>query len=237
MANKTKPVIGVVTSYQGVFRKGDANSLRRTYTDKIAEAGGISLLIPARPLAKEDITSILSRVDGVLLAGGVDVHPKFYGEEPQKDLGYVDLVRDDFEIAMVKRCLELDMPIFGVCRGMQVLNVAMGGTLYQDLDKGVEEHVQHMQLAADGSGIHTVHVQQGSFLRPIYGEKAFVNSFHHQALHDLADMLEPIAWSRDRLIEAVVHTERPHVFAVQWHPEIPEDEESRGLFRYFIDRI
>lgn len=237
MANKAKPVIGIVATYQGVFRKGDASTLRRTYTDKIAQAGGMSLIVPARPLNKEDITQVLSRVDGVVLAGGADVHPKFYCEEPQRDLGYVDLVRDDFEIALAQRCLELDKPIFGICRGMQVLNVAMGGTLYQHLGNFLDEHVQHMQMSADGSGIHSVHIQDGTFLQKIYGDKAFVNSYHHQGLHEMADSLEPIAWSRDRLIEAVVHAERPHVFGVQWHPEISEDEEDHGLFRYFIERI
>ncbi|QSX08005.1 gamma-glutamyl-gamma-aminobutyrate hydrolase family protein [Alkalibacter rhizosphaerae] len=237
MASDVKPIIGMVTCFQGVFKTGDANFLRQTYTTKIGQAGGIPFLLPARPMNKEDITPILSRLDGLLLTGGVDIHPKLYGEEPKRNLNYVDVVRDEFEAALLERALELDMPVFGICRGMQLLNVVMGGTLYQHLDEEVEEHIQHMQKAGDGSGIHSVYVQDESFLNNIYGEKAFVNSFHHQAIKDLADDLEPIAWSKDRLIEGVYHTKRRHVFGVQWHPEILQDEESQKLFRYFIERI
>ncbi|MBF7096595.1 gamma-glutamyl-gamma-aminobutyrate hydrolase family protein [Alkalibacter mobilis] len=237
MADTQKPIIGIVTSYDGVFKKGDVNSLGTKYTRKIHLAGGIPLLIPARPQLNDDITRILTKMDGLVLAGGVDLHPNYYGEEPVKDLGYVDVIRDSFEIALVENALELGIPIFGICRGMQLLNVAMGGNLYQNIDTEIDDHIQHMQKSGDGSGIHSIHVDSNSFLSHICAEKSFVNSFHHQAIKNLADGLEAVAWSKDRLIEAVVHGTKDNVFGVQWHPEEMRDEKSQKIFNYFIDHI
>lgn len=193
MSNGSKPFIGIVASFGGAIEKREINYTELGYIDKVHKGGGIPLMIPSRPSPKEDMERILSKMDGIILTGGVDIHPAFYADEPSKELGYVDVVRDEFEISLAERCLELEKPLFCICRGMQVLNVAMGGTLYQDISREIEDSVQHVQKNRDDSGIHYVNMDDDSFLFKVYGEKSFVNSYHHQGIKNLSDDLKAIA--------------------------------------------
>ncbi|NTW70863.1 MAG: gamma-glutamyl-gamma-aminobutyrate hydrolase family protein [Eubacteriaceae bacterium] len=235
-----KPIIGIVTEYLGVTHKypgNDYNFIEESYVDKVHKGGGIPLLIPTRPSLLEDVPELIEKLDGIILSGGVDVHPSYYGEEPMRMLGYVDVVRDEFEIALFKQALERKISVFGICRGMQLMNVALGGTLYQDIPTQIEESIQHNQMTKGHIPNHYVHFDGESFLREIYGEKGFVNSFHHQTIKAIADGLVPTGWSKDRIIEAVEYKGNSNVFGVQWHPELTDDKESFELFKYFIQNI
>lgn len=205
----------------------------RKYISNVAEAGAIPFLIPVRPSFEEDIPALLSRLDGILLSGGVDVHPSFYKEEPKNKLGHVDYTRDKFEIALSKYCIEKKVPMLGICRGMQILNIVEGGSLYQDIQSELPDSIQHSQKTYDSVGNHFIKIDEGNFLRNIYGEMGFVNSYHHQAVKKLASAFEAVAWSSDGIVEAMVHKENANIIAVQWHPELLDEKESHSIFKYF----
>ncbi len=175
-------------------------------------------------------------IGGLLLSGGGDLHPSFYSEEPCWKLGEVSLVRDRFEIALLRLVLDVGKPVLGICRGMQVLNVALGGTLYQDLPTQVPASLQHRQKGARKEPVHEVKLKKGSLLADVLGaERIWVNSFHHQAVKDVAPPLEAVAWSADGVVEAVELPGRGFVVGVQWHPEdLLEEDHAAALFRGFV---
>jgi gamma-glutamyl-gamma-aminobutyrate hydrolase PuuD len=166
------------------------------------------------PFAPEnDVEAILERVDGVVLSGGPDIHPCLYGQEEHAELGPTDLGLDRFELCFVRRALERDLPLLGICRGAELLNVARGGTLIQ--------HVEgHRQTEEARIPTHDVRVEEGSRLAEALScTTAGVNSFHHQAVARLGRGLKPVAWSPDGVVEAVEATGRRFCVGVQWHPE------------------
>ena len=147
--------------------------------------------------------------DGLVLPGGGDLHPKFYGQQPL-DCRQVDLDRDLEELSLCRQFLSLGKPVLGICRGMQLLNVALGGTLFQ--------HVEGHGAAAGVDGLHPVATEAGSFLCQLYGRRFTVNTAHHQAVRDLGDGLLPVQWAEDGIVEGIVHRSLP-AWGVQWHPE------------------
>ena len=228
-----KPVIAITTSYI----KGRQIVLNDAYTKAITEAGGLPLLVSIE--VERDIEQVLQIADGVLLTGGYDMHPFYYQEEPCLRLGEIVPKRDDFEIKLVKEALFKKMPLFGICRGHQVLNVALGGTLYQDLETQYPSKVlQHKQLAMRDVASHIVQVEEGNLLRDIVGQSQIaVNSFHHQAVKKVAASLKVVALASDGVIEALVDEHLPFCLSVQWHPEeqaIAGDLSARKLFQAFI---
>lgn len=176
--------------------------------------------------------------DGLFLTGGVDVSPKLYGEEKIPQCGQSDEWRDRTEAACFKAFMEAGKPVFGICRGMQMINVLMGGTLYQDISE--ELHVSHPY-----NSIHEIDAVKDSIICRLFGEKFIVNSFHHQAVESLAPGLLPLAYSADGgIIEGFYHKELP-ILAVQWHPERMTGEgrmtqagpDMAPLFQYFTETI
>lgn len=233
-----KPILGIVCSYYGSYTKGNErefNFKEESYLKKIKDSGSIPLMIPVRPSLIEDIPQIIKKMDGIILSGGVDVHPSFYNEEPMKGLGHVDYVRDEFEIELARYCIEKMIPILGICRGMQVLNVATGGTLYQDINTQLESSIQHTQKTSDRVGNHHIEIKENTFLYKVYGKRGFVNSYHHQAVKDLSEDFEAIAWSEDGLIESMIHKNNQNVIALQWHPELLDVKESESIFKFFTN--
>ncbi|POZ57487.1 putative glutamine amidotransferase [Lysinibacillus sphaericus] len=229
-----KPIIGITT-----FAEDDLSSrLNVAYSNSIIEAGGIPLIIPLG--VEEDAAQILSLTDGLLLSGGHDVHPFEFGAEPLPKLGQIHPERDKVELALLNAAFTRKMPIFGICRGIQMLNVALGGTLYQDVDSEYHSSklLKHAQQAARGVATHYVHITPHTLLKTIIEEeKIAVNSFHHQAVNVLAEKLVVAAKSSDGLVEAVVHEEFPFCLAVQWHPEeqaIVGDIAAQKLFSAFV---
>lgn len=190
------------------------------------------------PLPEQKLNGLVERLDGLLLSGGGDVDPDLFGELPHWDLGAVSPERDAFEIKLVLAMLEADKPVLGICRGIQLLNVALGGTLYQDLKSQYANSLQHQQQAPRCCPTHPVRMDAGSKLAYLSGSVQLrVNSLHHQAVRSVAPGLLAVAWAPDGVVEAVEETGGKYLLAVQWHPEVlwEEDGAAAALFRSFVE--
>lgn len=238
-----RPVIGI-TMGDGGEDDYRSQSVSTDYVEAVAAAGGLPLLIPFIPDARgENITApdaaaILAAVDGLLLTGGPDVDPVHYGQEPRLRLGRISPPRDALEISLTRRAAEKGIPFLGICRGMQVLNAALGGTLYQDIPSMIHDPVQHRVRAPRWYGSHSVWVEEGSLLARLIGAgEVRVNSFHHQAIDQEAPDLAVTARAADGITEAVELPSHPFALGVQWHPEAMwgHDERWLALFRGLVD--
>ena len=225
-----RPVIGICTPLE-LARWGawhlDAFLLPRNYVDAVHRAGAMALLLAPDPALVADPGEVLDRLDGLMLAGGADVDPHAYGAEPHPlTIGSVP-ERDAFEISLVRRALEQDMPLLAICRGMQVMNVACGGTLHQDLPE-LLGHDEHRRVLGSFDGAdHEVRLQPGSLAARAAGEELHAaKSHHHQGVDRVGDGLEVTGWAVvDDLPEALERTGSGFALGVQWHPEA--DETSR----------
>jgi putative glutamine amidotransferase len=193
-------------------------ALATLYPDAIERAGGVPVIVPL--LRPDAIASLLDRVDGVCLPGGPDLQPSTYGEEPHPQLGPTEPRVDAVELALVRAADRRGLPILGICRGMQALNVARGGTLHQHLPDAVGDHLQHRQTEHGSVTTHRVETAPHSRLRPMFGGPWLeVNSFHHQAVRTLGRGLVATAWAEDGTIEAIETPGERMVLGVQWHAE------------------
>src|SRR5699024_1653247 len=181
--------------------------IKQDYLQAIIAAQGIPVLLPPVPI--EDIEMQLDMIDGLMIIGGCDVNPLLYHENPLPLLGETDYPRDLYEIALIKKATQKNIPIFGVCRGLQVINVAFGGTLYQDLSYAPQKILLHSQKERRECASHTINIQENSFLYPIFQDRGYVNSFHHQAIDRLGKGLKAVAYSEDQMIEAIEHISLP----------------------------
>jgi putative glutamine amidotransferase len=231
------PVIGISCSTLVLpdLRSSPRFALARYYTSCVVEAGGLPLLLPS--LEPEAAAAFLTRIDGLILSGGLDVDPALYGQEPHPRLGVVDEPRDAFELELSRGAREQGMPVFAICRGIQIVNVAFGGTLFQHVPDQVPGAVKHDQegLTDDGLG-HSIEIVPGTRLHAAAGtEKARVNSLHHQAVDAVAPGFQVSARAADGVVEAMEDRGQPFFVGVQWHPERrPFDPLTRGLFRDFV---
>ena len=208
--------------------------LYRAYAEAIKNAGGIPFLI-TRP-DNSDIDQIISLADGLLLAGGCDIHPMRYGVSPKIILKEMDIERDRIEFILLEKALAAKLPILAVCRGMQLINIQQGGTLYQDIADEVPHSLAHDFNQIDRNYIaHDITIEEHSLLSQLVkSRKLSVNSLHHQGIKRLGDGLTAIAHSSDGLIEAVELTGHPFCIGVQWHPEEIDDAVSQKLFLAFV---
>ncbi len=238
-----RPVIGVPTQTQEAIPNQLPRSwvMGQRYILVLSSVGAVPWLIPALKDEPETLRGIYERLDGLFLPGGVDIDPTNYGEECHELCGRSDPARDWTEIMLIRWALEDRKPILAVCRGIQSVNVAAGGTLYQDLGAQRPDGIKHDYLPAAGGYprnllVHTVRVAEHSRLARILGvREARVNSMHHQGVKDLAPGLVPSAVAPDGLIEGVEAPDR-FLVAVQWHPEELTDTDAgmRGLFSALI---
>ena len=206
-------------------------TLNTAYVRALEGAGLVPLAVPTI-LAPDRAAAALDGVRGLVLTGGEDVAPARYGAAPHPRLGDVDPARDAAELALIDAARRRRLPILAICRGIQILNVALGGTLYQDLNSERPGSVPHNE-----SSNHDVRVEPGSLLERTLGARsASVNSRHHQAIRDLAPGLKAVAWADDGVIEAAEPADAtaPWIVAVQWHPE---DLTERALFDGFARAI
>jgi putative glutamine amidotransferase len=220
----SRPVIGLCTALEharwSVWDQ-EAVLLPRNYIDAVQRAGGIAFMLPPDPRASDEPDEWLDRIDGLLLAGGADIDPAAYGADPAPET--VDTVpeRDSFEIALARRAMERDLPFLGICRGMQVMNVARGGTLIQHLpdDVGHEDH--RRALGTFENADHDVRLADGSLAARVTGERIHATkSHHHQGVRDVGDGLEVTGWATvDDLPEVLEDPARRFALGVQWHPE------------------
>lgn len=231
------PLIGISGS---ITRDESELCLPTCYSRALTAAGAIPVLL-SPSMDDEMFQRCLDALDGVFLAGGTDVAPERYGHEPINELGDVNPLRDEFEIRLVRFAVERQMPVLGICRGIQSLNVALGGTLWQDLPSQYsradgKEKLAHYQRREDHYTSHAVNAEEGTLLHRIIGRQTFrVNSFHHQAVRDAAPGMVVSAHATDGLIEAIEHPGLPFCVGVQWHPEryFDRDETAMAIFTAF----
>lgn len=207
-----------------------------SYIDPVKKCGGTPLGIPI--LVDQDyIDDIVNTIDGLIIPGGDDINPKLFHEGRLPYTEGIDDDLDEFQIKLVLKALEKDIPILGICRGHQLLNIALSGTLYQDIrEMNRDEWIVHNQLKhgySDEQTVHEVIFKENSILEKLYGEKIMTNSFHHQAVKQLGDGLEAIGKTRDGVVEAMVSKNHRFAISVQWHPERSEDQ--LRLFKLFIE--
>ena len=210
----------------------------RQLVEVLDELGAVPFILADVDHAKpEDFVDLF---DGLIIPGGPDVDPRLFGEQPVRALGRTNYKRDVFELGMAKAAHAAGKPMLGICRGCQVINIAFGGNVWQDLTtQNKESYIQHSQLALGSYPTHEVRLTEGSSLYKTLGETAQVNSRHHQAVKDLGKGLKVTAVAQDGVIEAIEGTEGASIVAVQWHPENmwPDHEEMKQIFIDFLARV
>jgi len=206
------------------------------YPNSVVRAGGAPVLLP-ETADRQAVIAMIGRVDGLLLPGGGDVVSLAYGEEPHPTAKYQDPVLDEMEFLAARVAIDRGIPILGICRGIQSLNVALGGTLIQDIESQVPGAVQHWARPRDATRGHTIDVEPGSLLARVLGTKTLaVNSYHHQAVKDVAEGLRASARSRDGVIEGLEAADGRPILAVQCHPEEMRESQPalRNLFEWLV---
>ncbi len=233
-----KPLIGITVN-QFLTQGGTLAGTKRqfvsdAYVQSVLRAGGVPILLPIIT-EQAVIEQQLQVLDGLLLTGGGDTQPQLFGEEPVRELGEVIPERDFQEILLAKMSLAAGKPMLGICRGCQILNIALGGTIYQHLTAD-EATVQHDQNSPGDYAGHTVVMEAGSKLAAILGLQVLTNSFHHQAVKGVAAELRVSARTQDGIIEAIEHVTADFAIGVQWHPELMIDKYPNmlNLFKEFV---
>ena len=234
-----RPVIGITGNYND-----QTCTLAEGYYQSVLKAGGIPVIIPPRYMEEgddcSDLTGVLENIDGIVFSGGGDPNPLLFGEEPVKELHSITPERDLQELNLVRFAYNRQIPMLGICKGIQMINAALGGTLYQDIHTQKEDGVwvKHSQDEDRRYPSHTVKVEEGTLLRQLFGKDVLqVNSFHHQACKDIAPCLRIAAVSPDGVIEAIESSEYKSILGVQWHPEtfvLRGSDEMMPIFHWLV---
>lgn len=233
---ENKPVIAL-TPYHNTEK--DEPYMRPAYLKAIRTAGGIPVILPLEA-EEEDLRQLVSHVDGILFTGGPDVHPFYFGEETQRFCGNVSMKRDSMELLLLKIAMEMKKPILGICRGVQLLNIGLGGDIYQDINSQFEEDfpIAHTQPFGYDIPSHTVKVAEGTLLAEIAQCRTIrVNSMHHQAVRNVAPGFVASGFAPGGLVEAIEMPGYPFLLGVQWHPEYlwEQDDAARRIFELFVN--
>ncbi len=224
--NKNKPIIGITTDI-----KNGNYEIEEKYAISVANAGGIPLLIPSIPDNTTLIIETAARIDGLLLPGSRDMDPKYYGEEPHPKLRPMSLERTMMEFSVLEQALERELPVIGICGGMQLLNVFFGGSLFQDIYAFLPDAMPHEKGA-----LHEVRILKDSNLYEMVGaEKISVKSYHHQAVKDIGTGLRESAHTEDEIVEGIESIDNIYVVGIQWHPELEDADTSARIFESFVD--
>ena len=228
-----KPVIGLIPL---VDEYRESYWMLPGYMQGISEAGGIPVMLPLE-MDDRDIDQTAEALDGFLLTGGHDVSPALYGEAKLPECGSVCEARDHLEQRLFAAVRKLDKPVLGICRGIQMINVLLGGTLYQDLPSQSVSAIDHHGKPPYDRPVHSISVVPGTPLYDLCGPELAVNSYHHQAIRKLAGNLTVMAYADDGIIEAVYDKEARFLWAVQFHPEFSfrTDPNCRKIFRSFVN--
>lgn len=237
-----RPLIGITCTrtvggaWSSVSRPHYMDYCYGEYSGAVTGSGGAPLLIPVAQ-NRDSLQSLMQRLDGILLSGGPDVNPRHYGEEPLPGLGEVDEELDRMELAAARLASRMRLPLLAICRGVQVLTVALGGSLFQDISKQVGTTLNHLQAADKSIPTHRIRISAGSRLHEIVkARRIWVNGRHHQSVKKPAAGMTAVAQAGDGVIEAVEDPQRPFVLGVQWHPEgtWATDRYSRRIFKAFV---
>ena len=226
-------ITGVQRTWAGAQRQG----VNAAYVRSVLAAGGVPVILPPA-IGAANAGWVLPVIDGLLLSGGEDIAPSLYGQEPHPALGEVDMERDMFELALFAMARQRGIPVLGICRGFQLINVGLGGTLWQDLPSERPGTVEHDVKGARDARSHDVRIEPGSAIARALGTTQLrVNSFHHQGVRELAPSLTASGWSNDGLIEAFEQVDDGWIVAAQWHPEEMHGDAAAadlGLFRTLV---
>ncbi|MFR9620797.1 MAG: gamma-glutamyl-gamma-aminobutyrate hydrolase family protein [Rikenellaceae bacterium] len=229
-----RPIIGVIPLWDDTK---ESIWMIPGYMDAVSQAGALPIILPLN-VGGEEVAQLCQMCSGFVLTGGHDVDPAIYGQPQSERCGRPCEARDSLEREVVEYALANDRPLLGICRGIQLLNALLGGTLYQDLPTEHEGGVEHQMTPPYHRVQHYVDIVEGSPLAQLVGQRRLgVNSYHHQAIERLSPQLEAMATSEDGLIEAVYMPTRSFVQAVQWHPELNfrHEESSRQIMRAFVE--
>jgi len=238
-----KPIIGIVgnvmTKETGRVRAVQQLYVYEEYINAVVKAGGIPIVLPIvddLKLVRQQIDSC----DGIIMTGGNDVHPKFYSEDQNlhKTLQIVSSRMDLYQMELARLTIEKNMPILGICRGMQLINVVNGGSLYQDLSEKSGEILKHGDADLSNETEHSISIESESILKGILGESVVVNSYHHQSVNRIGDGLRVTAYTADGVIEAIEMTGKRFVVGVQWHPEmmLAVNDDMLSIFEVLIEK-
>lgn len=233
---RKKPIIGLTSSFEHT-ETTERVFLPLSYFQSIRHFGGIPLLLPVYA-TQEELEYLLDQCDGVILTGGDDIDPSLYGEEKLNDTVEIAPERDSQEGKVIDLAMARNLPILGICRGIQMLNVHLGGSLYQDIPAQIPSEVAHRMEKPYHRASHECRLVPGTPMYALCGREVVgVNSHHHQAVKDPAPSLRVMGRAEDGIIEALYDPEKPFVWAVQWHPERIWDIEdgSAKLFEAFIE--
>lgn len=223
---ENKPLIGITPDYSYEKRRF---KISEDYTNAVLQAGGIPILLTP-------CDTFPTFVDGILFSGGGDVDPLLFGEEPLLENGEISPLRDSWELSLCKEALVKQIPLLGICRGMQIMNIAAGGTIYQDIFVQTGTTLKHSQQAPRFYGTHSVTAIPKSLLAQLWQkEKIAVNSLHHQAVAKPGKGFFAAAYSNDHLIEAIEHETISFALGVQWHPEAMKEKEQQIIFLKFAE--
>ena len=232
------PIIGVSTYRAKNPHRDPILALQQAYVNALIKAGGIPWLIPSC-LDETTYPLLISRMDGFLFTGGGDIAIDRFNGEPHPLIHDLDTDRDEFELSFLKYLVNHGIPFLGICRGLQVISVGLGGSLFTHIKDQLPDALKHDYYPSFPRSYlaHKVRIKSGTRLEKILGNSELsVNSLHHQGVRDVPDMLEPSAFAPDGLVEAVELTGHPFGFAVQWHPEwLPDNDAMQRLFKAFID--
>jgi putative glutamine amidotransferase len=236
---RAQPIVAVTPDLSPERARGDRGGsilLSRRYADAVLATGGIPVVLPVTG-SSQTLRRLLDRVDGVLVTGGdFDIHPRLYGEKPGKHLGIVKESRTDFELELIFLALKRNRPVLGICGGEQAINVALGGSLYQDIASELPHAIEHRQSALKEIGGHAVSIRPGTQLKTIIAKPSLeVNSTHHQAVKRPGQGLIVSATAPDGIIECIESVDHSFVLGVQWHPESLIDKPpQRRLYAAFV---
>lgn len=233
---KMKPIVGIMPLWDD---EKESIWMLPGYLDGLSQAGATPIIFPFSS-DEEELGRLVKMCDGILFTGGHDISPKLYNEDPIKDLVSCCIKRDLMESIVLKIAMDMDKSILGICRGIQFINVALGGSLYQDLNLQHPSNIDHHQQAPYDIPKHEVTLKQNTPLHEcLHVDKLLVNSYHHQAVKDIAQELEIMATSPDGLIEALYMPTYKFLWAMQWHPEFSyqTDINSQKIFQAFIDSM
>ncbi|MBB44147.1 MAG: gamma-glutamyl-gamma-aminobutyrate hydrolase [Rhodospirillaceae bacterium] len=232
----SKPTIGLTLDHEtsDKYAASPWYAIRENYCDSVAQAGGIPITLPYEPQLADEY---LDLIDGLIITGGhFDINPEFFQSSTRHKTVKLKEQRTKFEIGIVLRALKRDMPILGICGGVQLLNVVLGGTLIQHIPDEIENPLEHEQKSPRSMPSHEIEIISGTILHEIIGQTYFsVNSSHHQAVANIADPIVVNSKAVDGVIEGIEHPEKRFCLGVQWHPEYGINEGDRALFDALVN--
>jgi putative glutamine amidotransferase len=238
MRRRGPPRIGITPDVSvSVSAKEPVTIIQARYARAVEQAGGVPLILPPLPSSRT-VRAMIESLDGLVVSGGnFDIHPKFYGERPLAALGDIKEERTEFELGLIALALARDMPLLGICGGAQAINVALGGSLYQDIDTQYPNRIEHQRSQLKDRGGHTVVIHERTKLRKIVGKPRLeVNTTHHQAVKTPGKRLVVNATAEDGIVEGIESIAHSFVMGVQWHPEflVHRDAMQRKIFAALV---